>query len=89
MRRKEEGPKIAIVNSSELGACWLPKRFVGDCHECERVEKCKLPEARKARDLLRKREQREKARKAVQALLDLPPSILKEVNAKKRLEGKL
>ena len=37
--------KVTVVQSSELGACWSPTRFVGDCAECERVDKCKLPEA--------------------------------------------
>jgi hypothetical protein len=36
----------AIVSSARMGtACWLPIRFMQRCCECDRVEKCKLPEA--------------------------------------------
>ena len=39
-----EGPKHAIVNSSELGTdCWLPQRFVRG-GRCQRIESCKYPE---------------------------------------------
>jgi hypothetical protein len=39
--------KIAIVKASQLGVdCWSALRFTGSCDQCERVEKCKLPEAR-------------------------------------------
>lgn len=38
--------KHAIVSFSRMGtACWLPIRFMQRCHECDRVERCKLPEA--------------------------------------------
>jgi len=42
--------KVAIKNISEIGTdCLSAYRAVGDCHECKRVEKCKLPEARAGR----------------------------------------
>lgn len=37
--------KIAIVSSKDLGTnCWLPKRFVGECHKCDRFVVCNYPE---------------------------------------------
>lgn len=39
--------KHVIVKASQLGTeCWSAKRFTGHCHECPRVEKCTLPEAK-------------------------------------------
>jgi hypothetical protein len=37
--------KTRIVKASELGECWAPIRFLHQCEKCDRVEKCKLPEA--------------------------------------------
>ena len=37
--------KIAVVKVSDLGVnCWLPLRFVGECHKCQRYDHCKYPE---------------------------------------------
>jgi hypothetical protein len=42
--------KTAIVTVKQLGiACWSIKRFLDQCHECNRVKYCKLPEARAGR----------------------------------------
>jgi len=39
--------KVAIVSSKNLGLdCWSPKRFLGSCDQCDKVMRCKLPEAR-------------------------------------------
>jgi len=41
--------KVAIVNSSQLEGCWSAARYTGLCATCDRVMRCKLPEARPAR----------------------------------------
>lgn len=42
--------KFAAINSSDLGSeCWAPKRHFGDCHECHKVQTCRLPEGAKGR----------------------------------------
>ena len=43
--------KFAVIKSSDLGmACWSAVRFTGRCHECRRVEFCKLIEAVEGRE---------------------------------------
>jgi hypothetical protein len=39
--------KCTIVSSRELlgSGCWKPARFLGGCHECASVAKCRLPQA--------------------------------------------
>jgi hypothetical protein len=39
--------KTGIVNSKELGNCWLPARFLGA--RCSRVMQCNYPEKRTCR----------------------------------------
>ncbi len=45
--------KYKSVKLSELGIdCWSAKRIFNICHECDRVTRCKLPEAHKGRVVL-------------------------------------
>lgn len=42
--------KCKVITSSNLGTdCWSTKRFIGECHICDRVQRCNLPEAKKGR----------------------------------------
>jgi hypothetical protein len=41
---------VVIQKLSELGMdCWNPARQIGECHECSRVDICKLDEAKHGR----------------------------------------
>lgn len=58
--------KAKSVKQSELGTnCWSPKRFFGECHECDRVEHCKYSgtgeDVAAARGRLKLAEKREQA----------------------------
>jgi len=45
-----------VVNSSEIGECMAPARFLGHCHErCTKVKTCKLPEGIRGALILAKR----------------------------------
>ena len=49
-------PRCTAAKLSELGECWAPTRFLGLCHErCDKVERCRHPEAATARIILAKR----------------------------------
>lgn len=41
--------KHTIVNSKDIVGCMSPKRFLGECHECDQVVICKMSEAQKGR----------------------------------------
>jgi len=68
--------KAKIVNSKDLTKeCWLPNRHFGECHKCNRVAICKLPEAKKGRITLAK----ERIQKA-ESILEAAKARLEEVS---------
>ncbi len=60
--------KVAVVPLSKLTDCWSALRFTGRCSECERVARCKLPEAKSV--LARKCRLKQVAREAAQRAVD-------------------
>ncbi len=66
--------KISVVSSSDLDKrCWSAKRYVDppECHECDRVRSCELPEAYAGRLRLALNKYKLAALKAKQAGEDL------------------
>ncbi len=41
--------KHTVIRSSQLGQCWSALRFTKQCHQCKRVDTCKLPESEQGR----------------------------------------
>lgn len=48
---------VRVVSAGQIGTeCWLPARVLGMCWSCDRVQKCKLPEAERGRVALKREE---------------------------------
>ncbi len=78
--------KIAIINSKDLGLdCWSPKRLLGSCDTCDKVIRCKLPEARAGRIKLLE----DKIAKAYKIVKKLEERRFQEVKEELKEESRL